>query len=144
MIYFYLMWILFQFLNKIHARRPYAEFIKALKRNDNPTTGSIAEEAYRRITEITQIDNTFDDLSISERKKQRQLQLVEKVDAYFAWAKMKYEEVPKQSQLEKALAYSINQEPFLRVFLSDSRVPMDNNYALYSGYFYPHLLSKSA
>ena len=29
----------------------------------------------------------------------------------------------------KALAYSINQEDYLRVFLSDGHVPMDNNYA---------------
>ena len=29
----------------------------------------------------------------------------------------------------KALAYSINQEDYLHVFLSDGHVPMDNNYA---------------
>jgi transposase len=57
---------------------------------------------------------------------------------------MKYEQVTKNSPIGRALAYSINQEPYLRVFLSDGRVPMDNNFALYSGYFYPHLLSKSA
>ena len=28
-----------------------------------------------------------------------------------------------------ALAYSINQEEYLRVFLSDGHIPMDNNYA---------------
>ena len=127
----------------IHTRRPYAEFIKALQRNENPTEGTIAEEAYRRITEIMQIDNTFDDLSVSDRKKQRQLHLREKVDAYFAWVKMKYEQVTKNSPIGRALAYSINQEPYLRVFLSDGRVPMDNNFALYTGYFYPHLLSRS-
>lgn len=113
----------------IHTRRPYAEFIKALQRNENPTEGTIAEEAYRRITEIMQIDNTFDDLSVSDRKKQRQLHLREKVDAYFAWVKMKYEQVTKNSPIGRALAYSINQEPYLRVFLSDGRVPMDNNFA---------------
>ena len=36
------------------------------------------------------IDNGFDDLSVSDRKKQRQLILPEKVDAYFAWVKLKY------------------------------------------------------
>lgn len=29
----------------------------------------------------------------------------------------------------KALAYSINQEQYLRVFLSDGHIPPDNNYA---------------
>ncbi|RHE41952.1 hypothetical protein DW740_01210 [Blautia obeum] len=45
----------------------------------------IAQEAYRMITETMHIDNTFDDLSVTDRKKQRQLVLSEKVDAYFAW-----------------------------------------------------------
>ena len=35
----------------------------------------------------------------------------------------------QQTLLGKALAYSINQEEYLRVFLSDSNVPMNNNYA---------------
>lgn len=81
------------------------------------------------ITEIMHIDNTFDDLSISDRKKQRQLILAEKVDAYFAWAKQKYSQVTHNSTIGKALAYSINQEEYLRVFLSDGSIPMDNNYA---------------
>ena len=75
------------------------------------------------------IDNTFDDLSVTDRKKQRQLVLSEKVDAYFAWAKQKYSQVTHNSTIGKALAYSINQEEYLRVFLSDGNVPMDNNYA---------------
>ena len=62
-------------------------------------------------------------------KKQRQLVLSEKVDAYFAWAKQKYSQVTHNSTIGKALAYSINQEEYLRVFLSDGNVPMDNNYA---------------
>lgn len=55
--------------------------------------------------------------------------LSEKVDAYFAWAKQKYSQVTHNSTIGKALAYSINQEEYLRVFLSDGHVPMDNNYA---------------
>ena len=55
--------------------------------------------------------------------------LSEKVDAYFAWAKQKYSQVTHNSTIGKALAYSINQEEYLRGFLSDGHVPMDNNYA---------------
>lgn len=80
------------------------------------------------ITEIMHIDNSFDDLPVSDRKKQRQLVLSEKMDAYFAWAKQKYSQVTHKSTIGKALAYSINQEDYLRVFLS-GHVPMDNNYA---------------
>ena len=34
-----------------------------------------------------------------------------------------------KTTIGKALAYSIHQEDYLRVFLSDGNIPMDNNYA---------------
>jgi transposase len=111
----------------IHARRPYAEFIKSV--GLTAARGSIAQEAYDKITEIMHIDNGFDDLPKSDRKRQRQLILTEKVDAYFAWVKQKYEQVTHNSTIGKALAYSIHQEEYLRAFLSDGDIPMDNNYA---------------
>nr|WP_270500056.1 hypothetical protein [Blautia intestinalis] len=67
----------------MHTRRPFAEFIKSV--GQDTARGLIAQEAYRMITETMHIDNTFDDLSVTDRKKQRQLVLSEKVDAYFAW-----------------------------------------------------------
>lgn len=42
---------------------------------------------------VMHIDNGLDDLSVADRKKQRQLVLSEKVDAYFAWVKLKYTQV---------------------------------------------------
>ena len=113
-------------MNKAHARRPFADFIKSIK---DSADGSIAAEAYAMITELLHIDNDFDDLSAEDRLKQRQLVLAGKVDAYFAWVKHKYTQVTKSSTIGKALAYSIHQEPYLRVFLTDGNAPMDNNYA---------------
>lgn len=110
----------------IHARRPFAEFIKSV--GVEAAKGSIAAEAYSMITEIMHIDNGFDDLSNRDRKKQRQLVLQEKVDDYFAWEKLKYSQVTHNSVIGKALAYSINLEECLRKFLTDGRIPMDNNY----------------
>lgn len=81
------------------------------------------------ITEMLHIDNDFDDLAPDDRLKQRQLILTEKVDAYFAWAKHKYDQVTHNSTIGKALAYNIHQEPYLRLFLTNGDVPMDNNYA---------------
>ena len=81
------------------------------------------------ITDILHIDNEFDDLSNADRKKQRQAKLQEKVDAYFEWVKRKYSQVTHNSVIGKALAYSINQEKYLRMFLTDGNVPPDNNYA---------------
>jgi transposase len=111
----------------IHARRPYAEFIKSV--GTAAAKGSVAAEGYSMITEIMHIDNEFDDLSNSDRKKQRQHVLKDKVDAYFEWVKNKYNQVTHNSVIGKALAYSINQEKYLRMFLTDGKIPMDNNYA---------------
>ena len=81
------------------------------------------------ITEMLHIDNDFDDLPSDDRLKQRQLILTEKVDAYFTWVKHKYTQVTNNSTIGKALAYSIHHEPYLRLFLTDGDVPMDNNSA---------------
>ena len=111
----------------IHARRPYAEFIKSI--GTQAAKGSIAREAYDMITGIMHLDNSYDDLSPTDRKKQRQKHLSKRVDAYFAWAKEKYGQVTHNSTIGRALAYSIHQEEYLRKFLSDGNIPMDNNYA---------------
>ena len=62
-------------------------------------------------------------------QKQRQLVLQDKVDAYFEWVKLKYSQVTHNSVIGRALTYSINQEECLRMFLTDGRIPTDNNYA---------------
>lgn len=111
----------------IHARRPFADFIKSV--GAETAKGSIAAEAYSMITEIIHLDNGFDDLSNTDRKKQRQRVLKDKVAAYFEWVKLKYSQVTHNSVIGKALAYSINQEEYLKIFLSNGKVPMDNNYA---------------
>ena len=111
----------------IHARRPFADFIKSV--GLKTAKGTVAQEAYDMITGILHTDNEFDDLSNTDRRKQRQTKLQEKVDAYFEWVKQKYSQVTHNSTIWKALAYSINQEKYLRVFLTDGMVPPDNNYA---------------
>ena len=55
--------------------------------------------------------------------------LQDKVDGYFAWVKVEYSKVTYNSVIGSALAYSINQEEYLRMLLTDGKIPMDNNYA---------------
>lgn len=111
----------------IHARRPFADFIKSV--GLKTAKGTVAQEAYDMITGILHTNNEFDDLSNTDRRKQRQTKLQEKVDAYFEWVKQKYSQVTHNSTIGKVLAYSINQEKYLLVFLNDGMVPPDNNYA---------------
>ena len=111
----------------IHARRKYAEIIKSL--GSEASKGTVAKEAYDMITKIMHEDNLYDDLTKKDRERNRKLTLKPMVNEYFTWIKAKYNLVPSESDIGKALAYSINQEKYLRVFLKDGDVPMDNNYA---------------
>jgi transposase len=49
------------------------------------------------------------------------------VDAFFAYLKQNSDRVPKSSKTKEAFTYALNQERYLRVFLENGDVPMDNN-----------------
>ena len=51
------------------------------------------------------------------------------VEAYFAWVKEKKADgrISEKSKAGRGLSYSINQEKYLKVFLEDGEVPIDNN-----------------
>ena len=68
-------------------------------------------------------------LSTEERQKHRQLTVKPLVDAYFAWVKQHLTSVPGKSKIANGFTYSINQEKYLRVFLENGEVPLDNNTA---------------
>lgn len=111
----------------IHAKRKFAELVKAA--GAKSLDGTVAAEATKRISELFHLDNQFNELSKKEREKQRQLIVKPKVDDFFAWAKEQSQKVTSGSSTYKGLQYCINQEKYLRVFLSDGNVPMDNNRA---------------
>lgn len=66
-------------------------------------------------------------LSSEERLMQRQLVIKPLVDALFVYLKKMGPTVPASGQLRKAYTYILNQEKYLRVFLEDGEVPIDNN-----------------
>ncbi len=111
----------------IHAKRKFAEYVKAI--GDKDTKGTIATEAVSRISELFHLDNKLDELPKKEREKQRQSIIKPKVDDFFAWAKESLLKVPADGNTARGLNYCINQEQFLRVFLDNGDVPMDNNRA---------------
>ena len=51
------------------------------------------------------------------------------VDDFFSWARDCKAIVDPSSALGKAIGYALNQEKYLRVFLSDPNIPLDNNSA---------------
>ena len=69
------------------------------------------------------------DLPAEERKNRRQLGVKPLVEAYSAWVRENLPKVPQKSRTREGFNYSLNQEKYLKVFLDDGEVPMDNNAA---------------
>lgn len=110
-----------------HARRRFDEAVKAL-----PKAKQKDSRAYLALTMIQAIyreEKLLKDLPAEERKIRRQLSVRPLVEAYFTWARENILKVPQKSKTWEGLNYSINQEKYLKVFLDDGEVPMDNNAA---------------
>lgn len=111
-----------------HARRKFAEIIKSVKKGSPLTPGqSVAAEAVKRIDAIYHLDNMYKGSSAKERLDNRQRSVKPLVDAYFAWLKTLQGKSNASPKLKEAINYSINQEVYLRRFLEDPLLPLDNN-----------------
>lgn len=110
-----------------HAKRKFAEIIKSV--GAKTANGMIASEAVKRISTIYHVDNMYKDASTKECLDNRKQSVKPLVDAYFAWLKSLQAEtsIDQGSKTYKAINYSINQEQYLRAFLEDAIIPLDNN-----------------
>ena len=81
----------------------------------------------KQIQAIYREEGKLKDLLPDERLKQRQVIIKPLVDALFVYLKQNEPAVPKSGKLHDGFTYILNQERYLRVFLEDGEVPMDNN-----------------
>lgn len=58
---------------------------------------------------------------------QRQLVIKPLVDTFFAYLKQNDTKVTKSGKTRKAFSYALNQERYLKVFLEDRAILIDNN-----------------
>ena len=98
--------------------------------------------ALQLIAAIYHAENKLQDLSCEERQKERDKKVRPLVDAFFAWVHKTAEDktLLLTEDTRKGIQYCINQEEYLREFLNDGEIPLDNNLALSAGITYPHLL----
>ena len=110
-----------------HARRRFDEAVKALPKQKQKDS-----RAYLALTMIQAIyreEKQLKDLPAGERRNRRQLSVKPLVEAYSAWVRENLPKVPQKSKTWEGFNYSLNQEKYLKVFLDDGEVPMDNNAA---------------
>ncbi len=111
----------------IHARRPFADVIKSL--GPDKAAGTLAYEAYVQIQNIYHTDNALKKLPPSDRKKKRKKLVKPLVDEFFDWAKKAQYAAAGSDKTRKGIQYCLNQEKYLRAFLDDPAIPLDNNIA---------------
>lgn len=109
-----------------HARRRYVDAVKVMSKEAAPK--SIAYQALEQIAAIYKLENEFSEMAPETRKEKRTLIIKPLVEAYFSWVKKQAETMGKGKTLS-GLEYSINQEKYLKTFLTDGEVPIDNNAA---------------
>ena len=111
-----------------HARRDYADALKALKDEDKKyASGTIAHKALVQIAAIYKAEEANKDKTTQERYNGRQEKVKPLVEAYFAWVREQEPATILSEKTRDGLKYSLNQEEYLKVFLEDGRIPIDNS-----------------
>ena len=108
----------------VHARRRFDEALAVVPKERQKESASYL--ILKQIQTIYRKEGKLKDLSSEERLSQRQVAIKPLVDALFAYLKQHESEVGTE-KLKDAFNYALNQEKYLRVFLTDGDVPMDNN-----------------
>ena len=113
-----------------HARRDFSDALKAVGAKRGvaiPQEGSVAAQALAKIAEIYHLEGLLKDLSPEERLRRRQQEIAPLVEAYLTWAKAQDPLQIVSKKTRDGLAYSLNQEKQLRMFLQDGEIPVDNS-----------------
>jgi hypothetical protein len=113
-----------------HARRDFTDAVKAAdKSSPEAVRKSVAYQALQKISKFYNADTELKTLPSEERLQERQKTIKPLVEEFFAWVKQQLADctVMPESKTGKGLQYCINQEKYLKVFLTDGDVPIDNS-----------------
>lgn len=109
----------------VHMRRRFEQAQEVIPKEARK--GTVSYMAMKQIQAIYREEGTLKDLHSKERLEQRQAIIKPLVDAFFVYLKQNQTEVPGSGKLHDAFTYALNQEKYLKVFLEDGEVPIDNN-----------------
>ena len=109
----------------VHCRKKFEEALEVIPKELRKQ--SVLDLLMNQIRAIYREEGELSGFSADERVEKRQLVVKPLVDAFFAYVKQNSGRVPKSGKAREAFTYALNQEPYLRVFLENGNVPMDNN-----------------
>lgn len=112
-----------------HARRKFTDAVKSSK--DHPERSQLATDALQMIAAIYHAEGKLQELNPRDRQRKRKIKVRPLVDAFFTWVHKTGADttVLMSDDTYDAIRYCINQEEYLRSFLKDGEIPIDNNCA---------------
>ena len=109
----------------VHCRRRFNDALEMVPKAHQKE--SVLYLIMNQIRAIYREEGKLSDLSSEDRLTQRQLVVKPLADAFFAYLKQISSKTPQNGKVKEAFTYALNQERYLRVFLEDGDVPIDNN-----------------
>ena len=107
-----------------HARRRFDEALTVLKKDF--TKEQLTYQAMARIGMLYKIEEMIRDKSPEERYEERQKQAKPLLEAFFEWLHTLEDSVDRSSLIGEAVLYTLNQEVYLKRYLEDGHLSIDN------------------
>ena len=111
-----------------HARRKFDEALTVLKKDftKEQLKKTTAYQAMERIGMLYKIEEMIRDKSPEERYEERQKQAKPLLEAFFEWLHTLEDSVDRSSLIGEAVLYTLNQEIYLKRYLEDGHLSIDN------------------
>ena len=111
-----------------HARRRFDEALTVLKKDftKEQLKETTAYQAMARIGMLYKIEEMIRDKTPEERHTERQKQAKPLLEAFFEWLHSLEDSVDRSSLIGEAILYAINQETYLKRYLDDGHLSIDN------------------
>ncbi len=114
-----------------HARRRFDEALTPLKKGftKEQLKETTAYQAMARIGMLYKIEELIRNQSPEERYTERQKQSKPLLEAFFGWLHTLESSVNRSSKIGEAVLYALNQEKYLKAYLEDGHLSIDNSAA---------------